>query len=295
MWSSHTYLPGASGLFRPLLSTRPCLCFLGGAWSPHQMPHDGYCLLNQLTICGARTSLWHKCTGSISSTRKFWAFWLHLIKLIAGAWSGWGREERKKDILRLSAKMNHPSNPFLSNVLKCNMTWRNTNVMSTWESNHLSVNGRQLMAKEQIGNCWALWVLTTHIILGLLLVSWHENIHNQQCWIKPKRAGVWLTPRGSKPLRSAEPWMSYAVPGAASTHRLYDNKRVPEPLGTPAKVPLPIGADQSSGRCVRSLSHPSIRDSGVSLKSLDLAEKVSNENWKPSTQNWVPENSFPSD
>lgn len=57
MWSSHTYLPGASGLFRPLLSTRPCLCFLGGAWSPHQMPHDGYCLLNQLTICGARTSL----------------------------------------------------------------------------------------------------------------------------------------------------------------------------------------------------------------------------------------------
>ncbi|ELK08281.1 Transcription factor COE2 [Pteropus alecto] len=59
--------------------------FREGAWSPHQMPHGDYCLPNRLAICDARTSLWHKCTGSISSTSEFRAFWLHLVKLIAGA------------------------------------------------------------------------------------------------------------------------------------------------------------------------------------------------------------------
>lgn len=101
-----------------------------------------------------------------------------LVKLIAGAWLGWGREEREKDTLCLRTKINHLSNPFLSHVLKYNMTWRNANVMSTWESNHLRVNGRQLMAKEQIGNCWMLWILTTHITFRLLLASWHENTHD---------------------------------------------------------------------------------------------------------------------
>lgn len=46
-----------------------------------------------------------------------------LVKLIAGARSGWSREESKKDVvLCLRTKMNPPSKPFLSDVLKYNMT-----------------------------------------------------------------------------------------------------------------------------------------------------------------------------
>lgn len=89
------------------------------------------------------------------------------------------------------------------------------------------MSGRQLMAKEQIGNCWTLWILMPHIIFRLLVASWYKNIHDKQCWMKPKRAEVELTPCGSKASEVSRALDELAVPGTTSAKWFYDCAWVP--------------------------------------------------------------------
>lgn len=163
------------------------------------------------------------------------------------------------------------------------MTQYNTNVISTWESNHFTVNGRQLMAKEQIGTCWTLWIPTTHIIVRLFFESWHENIHDKQVLDKTKEGRGWVNPswiKASEVSRAADelchPWDGICLVALRLCIDSWSS-------GSPVRVHLPVVAEQSSGRYSRFLSHSTIRDRGVSSKSSDFREKLWNGNWKAST------------